>query len=144
MALGLAPAARADAATGPLRWIELPVRGQKGLAQRALALYPADAQPGQTYPGLLLFHGRGEARREVDAIHAWREPYGLEDSYARLSRPPIELSPKQRRFIETPQLDAINEMLARRPFSGLVVICPVTPNPRRSHRPELVLDRYSE
>jgi hypothetical protein len=142
---GIAPVAGAARQnSGALRWIELPVDGQSPSPRRALVMYPAEARPGQAFPGLLLFHGRGEALDDALAIHAWRTRYGLEDSYSRLTRPPIELAPAQRRYIEPAQLTAINRMLAERPFSGLVLICPVTPNPHRSRRPELVLDRYSE
>lgn len=127
-----------------LRWLELPREGPRAPSRRALVLYPESAQPGQTFPGLLLFHGRGEARDDRLALHAWRQPYGLEDSYTRLTRPPVVLSPEQRRYIEPEQLTAINQALDRRPFAGLVLICPVTPNPHRSRQPALVLDRYSE
>jgi hypothetical protein len=142
---GIAP--RVDASGGGLgavRWLELPVPGRRPSSRRALVIYPAEAQPGQTFPGLLLFHGRGEARDSGLAIHAWRTHYGAEESIGRLSRPPITLTREQRRYIEPEQLDVIQQRLEQRPFSGLVLICPVTPNPHRSRTPELVLDRYSE
>lgn len=107
-------------------------------------MMPADPSPGRTYPGLLLFHGRGETKNEAMALHAWRTPYGLEESYARLCQPPVVLTPEQRPFMTAAALDALNQRLAANPFGGLIVICPVTPNPRTSQRPERVLDRYSE
>jgi enterochelin esterase-like enzyme len=107
-------------------------------------MFPAQRAPGQTYPGLLLFHGRGETSNEQAALHAWRSSYGLEESEARLRRPPVVLAAEQRRFMQPQQLDALNAALAAKPFSGLCVICPVTPNPRRSGKPERTLDRYSE
>jgi hypothetical protein len=142
---GIAPRSNASASgPGGLQWIELPVPGRRPSSRRALVLYPAAAEPGQRFPGLLLFHGRGEARDSSVAIHAWRTHYGLEDSFARLSRPPLNLSDEQRRYIEPAQLAAIHQKLEQRPFSGFVLICPVTPNPHRSRTPALVLDRYSE
>lgn len=142
---GLSRHTRAEA-SGPsaLRWLELPLPGQGRTARRALVMYPAAARPGQTFPGLVLLHGRGEAHDSSVAIHAWRTSYGLEDSATRLTRPPITLTSAQARYIEPQQLDAINHRLEQRPFSGLVLICPVTPDPHRSSSPERVLDRYSE
>lgn len=135
---------RAPAATGPLSWLELPLPREHGLARRALVMFPTQRAPGQTFPGLILFHGRGETANEEAALHAWRTSYGLEESEARLRRPPIVLAPDQRPFMSAARLDALNATLAHKPFAGLCVICPVTPNARRSNRPERVLERYSE
>jgi hypothetical protein len=130
---------------GALTWLELPLHGQGGApAWRALVMYPTDRAEGQTYPGLLLFHGLGETENAELGLHAWRTSYGLVDSDARLRRTPLALAPDQRRFIEPEQLAALETTLREKPFSGLVVICPVTPNPRRGRHPEDVLDRYSE
>ncbi len=164
MALGLARNARADenapplapegstepgtphesTGAGQLSWLELPLRPERGVARRALVMFPAQRSPGQTFPGLLLFHGRGETSNDEAALHAWRTSYGLEESDARLRRPPVVLAADQRRFMSAGRLDALNAALAKKPFAGLCVICPVTPNARRSHKPERVLDRYSE
>lgn len=138
------PGALAAGVGADLSWLELPLAGERGPGRRAIVMYPTATQPGQTYPGLLLFHGRGETSNDSVAIHAWRTLYGLERSDARLRRPPIDFAPEQRRFIEPAQLDAIHRRLEQKPFSGLCVICPVTPNPHRSAEPARVLGRYSE
>ena len=73
-------------------WQELTLDGEASWARRALVMYPARGEPGQTHPGLLLFHGRGETASESAALHAWRDGYGLVSSDARLRRcsvPPI-------------------------------------------------------
>jgi enterochelin esterase-like enzyme len=129
---------------GELTWLELPLARERGLARRALVLYPTGGAPGQTYPGLLLFHGRGETTSEQIGIHAWRSRYGLERSVERLRRPPLELDPDERQFMGADQLARLNATLLEKPFSGLVVICPYTPNARRNRKPERVLERYSE
>jgi acetyl esterase/lipase len=139
-----AGAPRATSGVAPegsdLEWRELELSG----SQRALVLSPARAAPDQTYPGLLLFHGLGETRSAELALHAWRTSYGAEDSYARLLRPPLSFDPGQLQYIEPGQARALEATLAQKPFRGLVLICPVTPNPHRSKNPQLVLDRYSE
>jgi enterochelin esterase-like enzyme len=129
---------------GALTWLELPLARERGLPRRALVLYPTGGAPGQTYPGLLLFHGRGETSSEQVGIHAWRTRYGLERSFARLGHPPVELDPDERAFIAPEHLARLNATLLEQPFSGLVVICPYTPNSRRQKKSERVLDRYSE
>jgi len=156
IALGLSPRVNADETSSPataastaggnadLTWQELTLDAEPRWARRALVVYPARSAPGQTHPGLLLFHGRGETASESAALHAWRDSYGLVSSDARLRRPPIALTPEERRFILPAQLDAIHARLAEKPFSGLCVICPVTPNPGRARQPASVLDRYSE
>lgn len=127
-----------------LAWKEIALPGDERWARRALVGFPRDSAEGRPRPGLLLFHGRGEASSEAVAIAAWRERYGLESSDARLRRPPIVLSDAERRFILAEQLDTIHARLAEKPFAGLCVICPVTPNPHRARDPERVLQRYSE
>jgi enterochelin esterase-like enzyme len=137
-------ASSAPDAGAELTWKELTLEGEARWARRALVLYPSHSEPGQTHPGLLLFHGRGETSSVAAGLHAWRTSYGLEQSDARLRRPPIALSRDEQRYILPAQLDAIHDRLAHKPFSGLCVICPVTPNPRLARQPERVLDRYSE
>jgi hypothetical protein len=156
IALGLAPRVNAEEMPSPvsapgaagadadLTWKELKLDGEPSWARRALVVYPARSEPGQTHPGLLLFHGRGETASESAALRAWRDSYGLVTSDARLRRPPIALTANERRYILPAQLDAIHARLTEKPFSGLCVICPVTPNARRARQPERVLDRYSE
>ena len=133
-ASGVAPEANA------LKWRELELPGSR----RALVLSPAHGSADETYPGLLLFHGLGETRSAELALHAWRTSYGAQDSYARLLHPPLAFDRDQLEFIEPAQARALESTLAQKPFRGLVLICPVTPNPHRSKSPALVLDRYAE
>jgi enterochelin esterase-like enzyme len=139
-----APAGAPLTRDSELTWRELPLATERGLPRRALVMYPTHGAPGQTYPGLLLFHGLGESTDEQVGIHAWQTRYGLEQSDARLRHPPIALAPDEREFIEPAELAGLDARLIEKPFSGLIVICPFTPNPRRQRQPERVLDRYSE
>ena len=111
--------------------------------RRALVLVPAHGPRARSYPALLLLHGRGEVGDELIGIHAWRTRYGLADSYSRLRRPPLQLADDETKFMRSEQLDALNAQLAARPFEGMVMICPVTPNPAASAAPERVLDDYA-
>ena len=129
---------------GGLTWAELPLERRRGDKYRALVLYPADRTAERSYPGLLLFHGRGESQSAELGLHAWRTRYGLEQNHARLSRTPLALDVEERRYIEPAQLSALELALRGAPFSGLVYICPFTPNPHRQRSPEALLDGYAE
>jgi len=130
--------------TGGLTWAELVLERRRGATYRALVLHPARPAPDRTYPGLLLFHGRGESRRPELGLHAWRSAYGLTRAHARLVRPPLAFSRDERRFIQPEQLERLEASLRDEPFSGLVYICPFTPNPHRARSPEALLDGYSD
>jgi enterochelin esterase-like enzyme len=140
---GAAADTRAAAREADLTWVELSL-ADRGITRRAIVLFPSRSEPGQTHPALLLFHGRGETTSQELGIHAWRTRYGLEQWDARLRRPPLTLAPEERRFIEPKQLKRLEASLVEKPYQGLVVICPFTPNARRTKKPERVLDRYSE
>lgn len=129
---------------GALTWAELTLERRRGENYRALVLHPAQPAPDRTYPGLLLFHGRGESRRPELGLHAWRSAYGLERAHARLVRPPLALSRDERRYIRSDQLQRIDEALRDDPFGGFVYICPFTPNPHRARSAEALLDGYSD
>jgi enterochelin esterase-like enzyme len=77
-------------------------------------------------------------------MHAWRSRYGLADSYAQLRRPPLALDPERARFMQASQLEALNTQLSQQPFAGLVLICPITPNPHTSPARGQLLDDYAE
>lgn len=148
-------AASGEAAdAGELAPIELelpeasPWRGKKQPMARALVLVPAHGprtgpQPS-SYPALMLLHGRGEVGDDALGINAWRTRYGLADSYARLRRAPVRLEGDASRYMRPEQLETLNAELATEPFQGLVLICPVTPNPSASRAPDRTLDAYAD
>lgn len=136
---------RLEAASSGLAAHELSL-GAPGAARRrpALVLVPAHGPPApEPLAALLLFHGRGEAGDDRAALDAWRNRYGLADSYVRLRRPPLTLEPG-RKFWRPEQLAALNDRLLARPFAGVVSICPVTPNPSATKDPTGLLDDYAE
>jgi iron(III)-salmochelin esterase len=136
--------APSEPSTGGLTWAELTLERGPGDAYRALVLHPARPAPDRTYPGLLLFHGRGESRRVELGLHAWRSAYGLEQAHTRLARTPLALSPDERRFIRPEQLERLEQTQRDEPFAGLVCICPFTPNPHRARSAEALLDGYAD
>ncbi|MEM9692689.1 MAG: alpha/beta hydrolase-fold protein [Myxococcota bacterium] len=96
-------------------------------------------------PVLVAFHGLGETHDQQVGIRAWVERYGLERAYARLSQPPLAVD-KTSRYWRAGRLEELNAKLAARPFAGVAICCPFTPNvhrlARRQPRDKL-LTRYS-
>lgn len=96
--------------------------------RRAAVLAPTHLPPGTKAPTLVLLHGFGEAKagHEVGTF-AWLDRYGLGTSYARLRSPPVA-SVFKRRDLTEPRAAEINRRLETRPFRGMVLVCPFTPN----------------
>ena len=126
-----------------LEALDLRLEGDPKLARRALLLRPRHVRPGTELRLLVLLHGLGETGNELLGIHAWGERYGLVRAYERLRRPPVtRLLPRQR-YLTDQRLGELNQTLAARPFRGLCLVCPVTPNPFRLAPAERTLDRYA-
>jgi hypothetical protein len=104
---------------------DLTVPGDR--SRRLTLLVPKHLRPGEKVPLLILLHGLGETIDERMGAFAWVERYGLGLAYDRLRRPP--LVPTGDRDDWGPgRVDEVNALLARRPFRGLVVACPFTPD----------------
>ncbi len=135
--------ARRGEASAPdqLHTIDLIVDGEPRVARRALLLVPG--QGVQPRSLLVLLHGLGETGNELLGIHAWSDRYGLVRAYERLRAPPITALDERLGYLEAARARELNAALAQRPFQGFALLCPVTPNPHRSGRPEQVLDTYA-
>ncbi|HEX9619629.1 MAG TPA: hypothetical protein VF989_05820 [Polyangiaceae bacterium] len=147
LALGLLNAvatARLSAATAASEHLtvhDLMLDGDPKVARRSLLLVPRGPAKGPR-PLLVLLHGLGETRHELLGIHAWGEKYGLVSAYERLRRPPLERTLEKERYLSDDRLVELNASLAARPFEGMVVACPYTPNPYRAGG-EKALDAYA-
>lgn len=123
---------------------DLRLPGDPRLAQRALLLVPHHPTGERPLRLLVLLHGLGETGDELAGIHAWANRYGLVRTYERLRCPPVtRLDPRLPYLTEARQKE-LTSTLAKRPFEGLAMVCPVTPAPHRIGRVSEVLDRYSE
>ncbi len=123
---------------------DLSIDGDKRIAKRALCLIPKHGKKGEKFRILVLLHGLGETGNELLGIHAWGQRYGLVSAYERLRRPPVvRTMPKMKWFSDT-HLASVNDALKKRPFRGMVVVCPVTPNPHKVGPAARTLDRYAD
>jgi acetyl esterase/lipase len=99
-----------------------------GAPQRVVVLVPPGATAAAPRPLLVALHGRGEAHRGLEAgAWGWVRDYGLDRTAAALGRPPLTAAALQ--DLGPPAyLAALNAALAARPYGGLVVACPFTPD----------------
>jgi len=122
---------------------DLRLDGDKRIARRALVLIPKPVQAARKLRVLVLLHGLGETGNELLGIHAWGERYGLVRAHERLRRPPVTRTNKAKWFSDQ-QLASVNASLAKHPFTGMVLVCPVTPNPSKVGPAARTLDSYAD
>lgn len=109
----------------------LPERGPSG---EAVVVLPVEDAADKRWPLVVALHGRGEALKPPpDGAMGWVHDYGLDHAIARVSNPPLGEDDVQG-FVDPARIDFYNTELLRRPFGGLVVLCPYVPdiNLRRS------------
>lgn len=79
-------------------------------------------------PVLIALHGRGEALKGPElGARGWVDDYTLPATVERLHRPPITLDDLHG-FADEARLARLNASLAQRPYQGLIVVCPYTPD----------------
>jgi enterochelin esterase-like enzyme len=94
-----------------------------------------DRLADERFPLLIALHGRGEALKgPVRGARGWVDDYALGRAIRRLSMPP--LTPEDFEDIVDPKrLNFLNLSLKARPYAGLVVLCPYTPDILNGERP---------
>lgn len=103
----------------------LEVKGKH--ATRFDLLVPKHLSKGAPLGLLVALHGLGESFEEELGAAAWVDRYGLGSSYERLLAAPIARTSKRGEWTDA-RLDEVNASLKARPFAGLAVACPFTPN----------------
>jgi len=94
---------------------------------RVVVLIPERAAD-QRLPVLVALHGRGEALKGPElGARGWVDDYTLPTTVERLHRPPLTLDDFHG-FADDARLARLNESLNQRPYQGLIVVCPYTPD----------------
>ena len=89
---------------------------------------PARPSADVQLPVLIAMHGRGESfKGPAKGARGWIDDYWLLRAVERLHAPPLTLKDLQG-FADPARLSRINESLAKRPYRGLIVVCPFTPD----------------
>ena len=126
-----APASARELPAGELTWswASTPV----GPMQVVVSL-PARRE-NERFPVLITMHGRGEAfKGPAKGARGWIDDYWMTRAIDRLRRPPLRASD----LLDLGDADRIarmNESLGKRPYRGLVVVCPYTPDILAGDRP---------
>jgi enterochelin esterase-like enzyme len=104
---------------------------------RAIAIVPSWKKPDERMPLLIALHGRGEATKGPElGVLGWPKDYALLRAIERLCAPPITDADLEG-FSDPARLAALNVDLAKRPFQGLVVVCPYTSDVELRKIPQL-------
>ena len=87
-----------------------------------------DRRENERFPLLIALHGRGEAMKgPVRGARGWVDDYALGRALRRLSSPPLTHEDFEG-IVEPSRLNLLNRSLQSRPYQGLVVLCPYTPD----------------
>jgi predicted esterase len=121
---------------------DITVSGDKTIGRRFTLLVPKHAD--RPVPLLVTLHGLGETGDEKLGAWAWHDRYGLGTSYDRLLSPPIARVDQRVKHWDADRLASVNAELARKPFGGLAVACPYTPNVHKAASREKAFDAYVE
>lgn len=83
---------------------------------------------GARFPVLIALHGRGEALKGPKrGARGWVDDYELPERLRGLAQPPLARE-DFKSFVTPQRLEQLNTALAQRPYRGLVVVCPYTPD----------------
>ena len=94
---------------------------------RVVVLLP-EREADERFPVLVALHGRGEALKgPALGARGWIDDYLLPVTVERLHRPPISLDDLHG-FADDARLARLNASLVQRPYQGLIVVCPYTPD----------------
>ncbi len=126
---GLPPAASAP--TSPnVRLLEWDLGVQSWGHARAVVVVPAWGAPGARFPVLVALHGRGESvKPPQEGAMGWPRDYAMVRAIDRLRAPPLRPADYEG-LVDGPRLVDTNASLSRRPFGGLVIVCPWLPDVR--------------
>ena len=103
-------------------------------SMRVVIAVPAAARPDERFPVLIALHGRGEASKGVErGARGWIDDYGLLRAVDRLRAPPLRSTDLESLY-DAERLAELNARLAQRPYRGLIVVCPYTPDILRGDR----------
>lgn len=111
--------------------VELRVPGGPSGETIVTALLPARRAPGDRFPLVVAFPGRGEALKPPRAAsRGWVDDYELARAAARVASPPLTAADLHG-LVTDARLSALNAGLARAPYAGVVVACPSLPDSLR-------------
>jgi hypothetical protein len=95
---------------------------------RVAVLVPTTRAPGERWPVLVALHGWGEAARgPEEGVWGWPHDYELGASDAELRRRRLRVEAFLG-FVSPARYDSLRRDLTRRPYRGMIVVTPYTPD----------------
>jgi enterochelin esterase-like enzyme len=93
---------------------------------------PKSASSTNRMPVLIALHGQGEARKMPAAgARGWFDDYSMLRAFSRLMAPPLNRDDFGG-MVDDVRLDILNGSLKKKPYRGVIVVCPYLPDKFRS------------
>ncbi len=121
--------AHAAPAMSPVAGTELTWTFDKSAVGRmnVVVLVP-DHLPNEKLPVVITMHGRGEALKGPKrGARGWVDDYELPHVIDRVRRPPLTRA-DFKSFVDDARLARLNGALSEKPYRGLILVCPYTPD----------------
>ena len=115
--------------------------GGSGRAVHAARVYvPHGLDSNRSWPVAILLHGYAQALASERALAAWRAEYSVLEAYTELQLGTVGTTPS----LGNERAQQITHELQENPFSGMVLVTPVTPIPYFQRNLGHTLTRYTE
>jgi hypothetical protein len=102
---------------------------------QVVVVVPAWKPGDPKFPVLITMHGRGESfKGPARGARGWVDDYWLPLALDRLAAPPLT-NKDFHGFSDDERLSRLNESLKQKPYRGLIVVCPFTPDILAGDRP---------
>jgi pimeloyl-ACP methyl ester carboxylesterase len=120
--------------------LELDFPGGSRSTHRARVYLPQHAAPGHDWPVAILLHGYAQALEAQRALAAWNVEYEVLRAYSNLRQRVVPRS----RYMSDERAREITQALGAAPFSGMVLVTPITPIPYFQRDPAYTFAKYAE
>lgn len=135
--------AKETIADGALSLHDWALPGEAKLARRAVVLVPTHLRKGERVPLLIALHGLAETVDEELGAYAWVKRYGIGNGYAHARAPESITVEGLGKMVTDARVAELRAELTK-PFRGMVIACPYTPNIwKAAPTPDMVLDAYT-
>lgn len=108
--------------------------------QRTRVYVPHGLTQDRAWPVAVLLHGYAQALADERALAAWRAEYNVLEAYETLSSGDVRPTPA----LGDARVDEIKSELEATPFSGMVLVTPITPIPYFQRDLGQTLTRYAD
>jgi pimeloyl-ACP methyl ester carboxylesterase len=119
---------------------DLQFPGAKGFQPGARVYVPCGLSSDRAWPVAVLLHGYAQALASERALAAWRAEYNVLEAYTSLERARVQATPA----LGSERTQEIQSELSSTPFSGMVLVTPITPIPYFQRNLGHTLTAYSE